>query len=100
MVKGTTPKHIFRVKIDTTLIKTVKITYSQDNKVVLSKRTEDCTLENGAIIARLAQEDTFLFDCNSLVTIQVRVLTFGGDALRSKSIVKSVDECFDDEVLV
>lgn len=100
MFKGTTPTHIFNVSIDTTLIKEVKIIYSQRDKEVLSKRIGDCTIEKGVIKVRLSQEDTFLFEGNTVVTIQIRVLTTGGDALISEPIMISVGKCLDNEVLV
>lgn len=100
MFKGTTPTHTFNVSIDTSLIKEVKITYSQKDAEILVKRTEDCTISDGAITTRLSQEDTFKFEGNTIVTIQVRVLTTGGDALMAEPIMMTVGKCLDDEVLV
>lgn len=100
MYRGTTPTHIFNVDIDTSLVKEVKITYSQRDKEILVKRTADCTIEEGKIITKLSQEDTFLFEYNTIVTIQVRVLTLGGEVLSSELIMASVGKCLDDEVLV
>ena len=100
MFNGTTPTHIFEVPIDTSLIKEIKIIYSQKDREVLVKRTGDCTIEVGKITTRLSQEDTFLFECNTLVTIQLRVLTTGGDALISDLMMTSVGKCLDNEVLV
>lgn len=100
MFKGTTPTHTFEIPMDTSLIKEVKITYSQKDKEILVKRTGDCTIEAGIISTRLSQEDTFLFASNSFVTIQIRILTSGGDALACEPIIASVAKCLDDEVLV
>ena len=100
MFKGSTPTHTFDVSIDTSLIKEVKITYSQKDKEILVKRTNDCTIDEGQITTRLSQEDTFLFEGNMIVTIQVRVLTTGGDALIAEPIMMAVGKCLDDEVLV
>lgn len=100
MYKGTTPTHTFGVAIDTSLIKEVKITYSQRDKEILVKRTEDCEISEGVITTRLSQEDTFLFEGNMIVTIQLRVLTLGGDALIAEPIMMAVGKCLDDEVLI
>lgn len=100
MYRGGTPTHTFNVSIDTSLIKDVKITYSQDYKVILSKRTSDCQIKDGKIVTTLSQEDTFLFDGSKFVSIQLRVVTLGGDVIPSNIIVKSVGDCLDDEVLV
>ena len=100
MYKGSSPTHTFNVSIDTSLIKEVKINYAQNGNVILSKRTEDCDIADGKIVTRLSQEDMFLFDGSTFVSIQLRVLTMGGDAIVSRVISKSVAECLDDEVLV
>ena len=100
MFKGTTPTHTFKVTIDTSLIKEVKITYSQRDKEILVKRTPDCTIVEDAISTKLSQEDTFLFESNTLVSIQLRVLTKGGDALITEPMLIGVGKCLDDEVLV
>lgn len=99
MRRGTTPTHTIEVDIDTKLIKEVKITYSQCDKVILEKKKADCTIENGVIITKLSQEETFLFDDKKSVSIQLRVLTNGDDAISSDIIIKSIYECLDDEVL-
>ena len=99
MFKGTTPTHTFNVDVETSLIQTVKITYTQKDRVVLVKRTDECTIGDGVITTRLTQEDTFLFEEDVLVTVQVRLLTFDGDALASAPMMMSVGKCLDDEVL-
>lgn len=99
MFKGTTPTHMFNVPIDTSIIKEIKITYSQRDKEVLVKRTEDCTISEGLITTKLSQEDTFRFEGNMIVTIQMRILTLGGDALIAEPIMMAVGKCLDDEVL-
>lgn len=100
MFKGTTPTHTFNIPLEASSIKTVKITYVQRDKEVLVKRTEDCTIEDGKIKTKLTQEDTFKFEHNTIVTIQLRVLTTDGDALASDLIMTSAGKCLDDEVLV
>ncbi len=99
MFKGTTPTHRFNVPIDTSIIKEIKITYSQRDKEILVKRTEDCTISEGLITTKLSQEDTFRFEGNMIVTIQMRILTLGGDALIAEPIMMAVGKCLDDEVL-
>lgn len=100
MFKGTTPTHSFKVSIDTSLVKEVKITYTQKDREVLVKRTDECTIGEGVITTRLTQEDTFLFEEAVLVTVQLRILTISGDALASPPLMMSVGKCLDDEVLV
>ena len=97
MYRGTTPTHIFNVPIDTAEIKSVRVIYSQGEKVVLKKELSECSIEEGRIIARLTQEETLLFDCHEHVTVQLRVLTKADDALISRPVRKSIGECLDDE---
>ena len=100
MERGTTPTHTFEVPFEKATIKTVKITYSQNDNVVFSKKTEDCTIEDGKISVKLTQEETLACKLNSLISIQVRILTQGGDALSSDIIVDTIQKSLDDEVLV
>lgn len=99
MFKGTTPTHTFEVDIDTSLIKTVKITYTQKDKEILVKRTEDCSIGEGVITTTLSQKDTFLFKEDVWVTVQLRILTLSGDAFASAPMMMSVGKCLDEEVL-
>ena len=100
--RGTTPLHVYEDIPPEVFseIKEVKITYTQCDKEVLVKRTEDCTIEDGKITTRLSQEDTFCFDCKKLVDIQLRVLTVNGDCLKSEIMTETVGKCLDDEVMV
>lgn len=100
MNRGTTPTHTFTIPFDTSLIKEVKIIYSQDDEQVFCKRTADCELSGTDIKTTLSQEETFMFDCKKLVQIQLRVLTNGGDSLITPIITRTVGKCLDDEVLV
>lgn len=100
MNKGTTPTHTFNITIDTSLIKEIKITYSQNGEEVLVKRTQDCTIEKNKIITHLSQEDTFLFNSDDAVSIQVRILTTANEALTSQIMKIKAEVCLDKEVLV
>ena len=100
MYRGTTPTHLFRINIDPTLIKTIKITYAQDDEDILSKKTEDCVVEDNIIVVKLTQEDTFRFKSDKLVRIQLRLLLYDGTALASRIITTTVNKCLDEEILV
>lgn len=100
MIRGTTPTHTFEVPFVKEEIKTVKITYSQNDNICFSKRTEDCEIEDGKISVKLTQEDTFKCKLNAIVSIQMRILTQDGDALSSELLADTVQKSLDDEVLV
>lgn len=98
MIKGTTPTHIYTLPFDTSLVKSVRITYAQSGKVILTKETDKCTLEGNKVVITLTQEETLKFS-TEIVQIQVRVLTLGNEALSSHVYRKGIYECLDGEVL-
>lgn len=99
MIRGTTPTHIFNIPFDTSLVDEVKITYAQDDEIVLIKGTSDCVLDTNTIKVTLSQEDTFLFDHKKNVQVQVRLLTKSGEAFASIVENVGVSKCLDNEVL-
>ena len=100
MIRGTTPTHTFILPFDAKTIDKIKITYSQLDKIILTKTDKDITINKNEAVVVLTQADTFKFsDKNGAVSIQIRVLTTGGDALASKIINTSVGKCLDSEVL-
>ena len=100
MKRGTTPTHTFTIPFDVSMIKTAKVIYSQSGKVIFDKCGDDLKLSENTIQVKLNQEDTLSLDCKDSVSIQVRVLTVGGDALASDIMLVPVSRCLDDEVLV
>ena len=99
MMRGTTPLHVFTLPFSTTLIKNLRVIYSQQDEPVLKKELEDCTLNGNTIEVKLSQADTFSFDSKYPVEIQVRVLTNTDDALASLPQRVGVDRCLENEVL-
>lgn len=101
MIRGTTPTHIFELPIDTSIIDTGKIIYSQDGKVILEKAISECAMEGNTISIKLTQEDTFSFNCTKgMVYIQIRLLTLGKEVIASDEMKVEVKRCLDSEVLV
>ena len=77
----------------------VKVTYAQEEEIVLIKGTSDCVLDATAIKVTLSQKDTFLFDSEKSVQVQLRILTKSGEALASVVEHIGVAKCLDNEVL-
>ena len=93
MIQGTTPTHKFNLPFNTDLIGKVRITYAQDNKVVLTKEADHetaeengMTFEEQAIIVNLTQEDTLAISSHVAAQIQMHILTTGGDACASNIV--------------
>ena len=100
MTRGSTPTHFFTLPFDVEMVKTVEITYKQNEELKLQKTNTDCALEGNTVSVKLTQEDTFKFDEKPLVKIQIRVLTLDGDVIPSEIMYATVKECLSDEVLV
>ena len=100
MNQGTTPTHYFTLPFDTSLVKSARVIYSQNEKVILKKELQDCKREGNTISCKLTQEETFLFVHPRTVQIQLRILTTGEEALNSNIETVPCERCLDDEVLV
>lgn len=99
MIQGTTPVHTFGIPLDATTIKKARVTYSQNNKVVLTKEGDDCTITDGSVVVKLTQEETFLFDADIPVDVQLRILTNTDDAVASRPQRVPLRTVLDGEVL-
>jgi hypothetical protein len=100
MIRGTTPTHTFTLPFDTGLIKTILITYKQNNNIKLQKWTNECEFLGDTVSVKLSQEDTLQFEGNIPVQIQIRVLTFSGDATASDVMRVRCEDVLYDGVLV
>jgi hypothetical protein len=99
MIRGTTPTHIFTLPFDVSVVGEVEVTYSQNDAMVLQKKTEDCVLEKNTISLKLSQEDTFKFDGKRHVVVQVRILTVDDNVMASQIEMIPIGECLSDEVI-
>lgn len=105
MYRATTPRHtfVFNVNPEETF-QTILITYAQDNEIVLEKGKEDLTFTASGesefeATLTLTQEETKLFNNKSSVKVQVRVLTYNGEAAASTKMTIPVNDVLNDEVL-
>ena len=96
---GTTPQHTFTFPFETDLIQELKITYSQNKKIILEKYLADCEVDKNSVSYILTQEETFLFADGVNVECQARVLTTTGDVLASNIRIVTAERCLDSEVL-
>ncbi len=96
---GSTPKHEFTLPFDVSFVKEFKVTYKQNNKIILEKYLSDFEANENTLSVTLTQEETFLFAEGANVELQARVLTMGGDALPSDIRIITAEKCLDREVL-
>jgi hypothetical protein len=99
MRRATTPTHEYELDIDTSIISQIRITYSQDDKVIITKKDNDVEFVGNVAKVRLTQEETNLFKADKNVEIQIRVLTLGNDAPASDIMRIPCERILDDEVL-
>ena len=101
MIRGTTPTHTFNIPYNATDIDVVRIIYAQSDKEIFVKTTEECSLTDKSIVVQLTQEDTFKFDNNYPVQIQLRVkMKDTGVVMSTKVMRVTVGKCLENEVLL
>ena len=82
MIRGTTPTIKFTTSLETDLLNTAYITFSQNGKLVFEKTLSECTLETKAITLKLTQEETLKLQSGiSKVEIQIRAKTADGTVM-------------------
>ena len=99
MRRLTTPEHKFTLQIDPSVIDKIRITYAQNNVIILTKEGNDVSIDDNIAKVKLTQEETKKFTAGKEAEIQVRVLTLGNDALASDIIKIDVTKVLDDEVM-
>lgn len=99
MIRGSTPTHIFKLPCKADTLNKIRILYAQDDNILFTKKTEDCDRSDYSVSVKLTQEETFMFDCNKFVQIQIRAATVRGDVIQSKIKTVTVGKCLDCEVL-
>jgi hypothetical protein len=98
MFRASTPTQKFTFEFNVNqFVDKILITYKQD-KIVLEKTLEDCTIDGNSISYTLTQEETNLFSANS-VRIQVRLKSKNGKVLTSKTYLVPVEDVLNAEVL-
>ena len=98
MVRGTTPENIFKLPFILDDVKSLYVTYSQGNTVVLDKAIDDVIIDGNTITVKLTQEDTLKFS-NAQVNIQIRFKTNQGKAMASNIISTYVNNVLKDGVI-
>lgn len=98
MNRGTTPTHTFTIPFDAGFVENVRVLYAQKDKVVFCKEGKACNLEGNTVRVDLTQEETFLFSCQDLVQIQIRVKTHDSKVHLSDIMLVPVGKCLESEV--
>ena len=98
MYRASTPTHKLRIPIQPELIADLKLTYTQNGKVILEKEKADMTNEGQVWSVTLTQEETNLFSADYALA-QVRYLGTDGRSFPSKTFRLYVGAVLNDEVM-
>lgn len=101
MIRLTTPIHIFNFpnNIDPSTIDWLKLTYAQNNRVILEKELDDMTIDGQSVSVTLTQAETKLFKAEKdPVQVQLRI-GIGDVAMATKIYQVSVYDVLNSEIL-
>lgn len=100
VIRGTTPKHDFELPYSKELIKDLRITYGQNKKALFTKTIEECQFSEGKVSVTLTQEETYLFNPNKKLYIEIRIQFFNDEIVRTEDpIILRVLDTMDEEVM-
>lgn len=99
MIRGTTPTHTFDLPVNKDIVKDIRITYVQNDEIIIEKKLRDVTLYEGKVETTLSQADTLKFKAQRSAFVQLRVLTTKGQVFASNSEAIAVHETFNEEIL-
>lgn len=104
MYRATTPTHTYKLPIQTSDCKIIKVIYKQgETKIVKyymgNTEADGMTLDGDKVIIKLTQEETLMFNAKEPVSAQIRVLTNDDDAFASRRFRIAVNETQDEEIL-
>lgn len=98
MRRYTTPTHQFALPFKAEDVAALRLTYVQDNKIVLEKTKADLKTDGNLWSITLTQEESALFSVG-YASAQIRVVTTNGKALASGVMTLRVGGVFHEGVL-
>ena len=95
---GTNQPEKLTLPISVDLIKTLEMTYKQ-NETVLRKHKEDVELSGNKVTIPFTQEETFMFEPDIPVRSQLRLVTTYNEVVKSRIYTQYIDPTLSREVL-
>lgn len=95
---GTNQPEKLTLPISVDLIKTLEMTYKQD-ETVLRKHKEDVELSGNKVTIPFTQEETFMFEPDIPVRSQLRLVTTYNEVVKSRIYTQYIDPTLSREVL-
>jgi hypothetical protein len=99
MRQGTTPTLTFTLPFEVADLVKCDVDFAQNNKVVLSKKIEDCTLSENTVAVTLTEDETLNLSTKQLLEMQISVQKSDNTIARSKPIVAKVGKALSGEAL-
>lgn len=98
-MRGTTPSVTFTIPLKKEMIAKAKITFKQDNEILLTKHTRSCTIEDGKISTSLTREETLLFPNSKHIKMQLEIETPAGQSHKTRVYTIYSSELLSEEAL-
>ena len=95
---GTNQPEKLTLPISVDLIKTLEMTYKQD-ETVLRKHKDDVELSGNKVTIPFTQEETFMFEPDIPVRSQLRLVTTYNEVVKSRIYTQYIDPTLSREVL-
>ena len=95
---GTNQPEKLTLPISVDLIKTLEMTYKQDD-TVLRKHKDDVELSGNKVTIPFTQEETFMFEPDIPVRSQLRLVTTYNEVVKSRIYTQYIDPTLSREVL-
>lgn len=95
---GTNQPEKMTLPISVDLIKTLEMTYKQ-NETVLRKHKDDVELSGNKVTIPFTQEETFMFEPDIPVRSQLRLVTTYNEVVKSRIYTQYIDPTLSREVL-
>ena len=108
MIRGSTPTHTFTVPFDLIPGTKVRIVYAQNNKIILERETETCTVTKNVISIDLTSDETLLFDCSphyvngkwEKYPIEIQVGIDNGKKIWSYIFTETAERCLKEDGVI
>lgn len=99
MIRGTTPTIEFEFPYTIDFVKNLRVSFAQNGAVKVEKTKDDVELVENRVVVKLSQEDTLSFSEESVVKIQLKVLTTENDVLATEEYSVMVRDILNEEIL-
>lgn len=98
--RGSTPTHQFRLPFEIDRVDQLTISYGyRDSEPIVKKILNDCDVVEDYIVLTLSQEETLAFKPESIVKVQMKVLSTTGTVVVSTPYYLKVEPTLDGEIL-